>query len=70
MARSKPCEYCEDDYFGDYQEHKNGFVMWFEFYPFNGLLAVTAQANDEEGELLEDTITFNLSHCPFCGRKL
>lgn len=69
--RKKACEFCEDDVFSDYQEHRNGFMMYWEWYPFNGgLLAVIAQANDEGGEFMEDSVDFNFNYCPMCGRKL
>lgn len=68
--RKKPCEFCEDNVYSDYTEHRNGYCLWYEFYPFNGLLAVIAQANDEEGELIEDAINFNVNYCTVCGRDL
>lgn len=71
MARRKiACDFCTDDQYGDYIEHRNGYCLWYEFYPFNQTLTVTCQANDENGELIEDAIVFDLNYCPFCGRKL
>ena len=69
--RKKACEYCEEDIFGEYQENRNGFTMVYEWYPNNGgLLSITAQANDENGEMMEDEIRFEFNYCPYCGRKL
>ena len=71
MAKRKnPCEFCEDDQYGDYKEHQNGYCMWYEFYPYNGLFSVICQANDENGELIEDAYDFNFDYCPMCGKKL
>ena len=69
--KRKPCEYCSEDYYSDYKEHRNGYCLWYEWYPMsNGRLSVIAQANDEEGELIEDAIDFEFQYCPMCGRKL
>jgi len=68
--RKKPCEYCSEEIYGDYQEHPNGFMMWYEWYPFNGVLSVIAQACTEGGDVMEDAIDFNFEYCPYCGRKL
>lgn len=68
--RKKPCEWCEDDVYGDYIEHRNGYCLWYEVYPFNNLLAVIAQANDEDGELIEDSVQIPMNFCPNCGRDL
>lgn len=71
MARSrKPCEFCEDDWVTDYKEHRNGYCLYAEIYPFNNLIAVISQANDEEGELIEDAIEIQMNFCPVCGRNL
>lgn len=71
MARvKKPCEYCEDTWFTDYKEHRNGYCMWAEIYPFNNLIAVICQANDEDGEMIEDAIQLEMNYCPKCGRRL
>lgn len=70
-SKKKACEYCENDYFADYEPQRNGFTLWYEWYPNNdGLFAVMAQANNEEGEMMEDSIEFNFNYCPMCGRKL
>ena len=68
--RRKPCDFCEDNNYGDYIEHRNGYCLWYEFYPFTQNLSVICQANDEEGNLIEDAITFDVNFCPVCGRKL
>lgn len=70
MARRKPCDFCSDTVTGDYVEHRNGYCIWFEFYPFQNLLAFIAQANDENGEMIEDSVSFRINYCPACGRKL
>lgn len=71
MARKrKACEFCEDNVYGDYVEDRNGYCLWFEFYPFNRVLSVISQANDEDGEMIEHDITFDVNFCPVCGRKL
>ena len=68
--RKKPCEWCEDTVTGDYIEHRNGYCLWYEVYPFNNLIAVIAQANDENGELIEDSVQIPMNFCPNCGRDL
>ena len=68
--RKKPCEYCENDLFPDYIEDRNGFCLWAEFYPLNNIIAVTAQANDEIGEMIERHFEIPMNYCPNCGRKL
>ena len=73
MARKKPCEFCDAESFyddGPEHSHRNGFTMWHEWYPDNGLFSVIAQANTEEGECMEDSIDFTFNYCPMCGRKL
>lgn len=72
MARrtTKPCSFCEDTWFSDYKEHRNGYCMWFEIYPFNNVIAAIAQANDEEGEMIEDSLEIPMNFCPNCGRDL
>lgn len=71
MGRKRtPCEFCEETFYSDYKEHRNGYCLWYEVYPFNNLLAVIAQANDEEGEMIEDSIQIEMNYCPVCGRKL
>ena len=70
MAKKKPCEYCADTWTTDYIEHRNGYCLWAEIYPYNNLIAVIAQANDENGEMIEDSISIQMNYCPVCGRKL
>ena len=71
MARKKiPCEWCEDTAFSDYKEHRNGYCLWYEIYPFNNVIHVICQANDENGELIEDSVAIPMYYCPNCGRKL
>lgn len=68
--RRNPCEFCEDNITSEYIDGRNGYCIWYEFYPFNNLLSFLAQANDENGELIEDGIDINVQYCPVCGRKL
>lgn len=71
MARRKnPCEFCEDTWFSDPIEWRNGFSLWYEVYPYNNHISVIAQANDEEGELIEDYVQIEMNFCPVCGRRL
>lgn len=68
--RRKPCDFCEEDQYSDYIEHRNGYCLWYEFYPFNQNLTVICQAQDEEGQMIEDAIVFDVNYCPVCGRDL
>lgn len=68
--RTKPCEFCEEDNTTDYIEHQNGYCLWAEIYPFNNVILVFAQANDENGEMMEDKVEIQMNYCPVCGRKL
>lgn len=71
MARSrKGCEYCQDVWTTDFVDHRNGYCLWAEFYPSNNLIAVIAQANDEDGYMIEDHIEIPFNYCPNCGSKL
>lgn len=70
MRKVKPCDFCEEDWSTDYKEGRNGFCLWADIYPFGAYITVTAQANDEEGEMLEDSIQIPMNFCPSCGRKL
>lgn len=71
MSRKRtPCEFCSGEYEAEYKDHRNGYCLWAEVYPFNNVIAVIAQANDEEGELIEDSITIEMNYCPVCGRNL
>ena len=68
--RKKACDFCQEDHATDYIEHRNGYCLWAEFYPFNNLISVIAQANDEDGDLIEDAVNIQMNYCPMCGRKL
>lgn len=68
--RIKPCEFCEDETASEYIEHRNGYCLWLEIYPFNGYISAICQANDEIGEMIEDSIEIPMNYCPKCGRKL
>ena len=68
--RTKPCEFCNDEYEVEYIEHKNGYCLWLEVYPFNNVMTVLCQANDENGEMIEDHVDIQMNYCPVCGRKL
>lgn len=68
--RRRPCEFCDGNWESDYRDHRNGYCLWLEIYPFNNLIAAIAQANDEEGEMIEDSIEIEMNFCPVCGRDL
>ena len=68
--RTKPCEVCEDTWSTDYIEGRNGYCLWAEYYPYNNLIAVIAQANDENGEMQEQAVQIQMNYCPNCGRRL
>lgn len=68
--RKKPCEWCEEDVYGDYIEHRGGYCLWYEVYPFNNLIAVICQATDDDGEFIEDSVQLPMNFCPNCGRDL
>lgn len=71
MARKRtPCDFCGGEYESEYIDRRNGFCMWAEVYPFNKFIAVICQANDEEGELIEERLCIDMNYCPVCGRKL
>ena len=70
MARKKPCEFCEEEWASDYKDHRNGYCLYMEVYPFNNKIVVISQANDELGEMIEDCIDIQMNYCPVCGRKL
>lgn len=66
----KACEFCSGEYELPTRDHRNGYCLWIEVYPFNGHMAAIAQANDECGDLMEDYIEIPMNFCPNCGRKL
>lgn len=71
MGRArKPCEWCEDDNYSEYVTDRNGFCLWAELYPFNNVIEVIAQANDENGYMIERRVDIPMNYCPNCGRKL
>ena len=71
MARGrKPCEFCGDDREVEYKDGRNGFCLWLETYPLNNTMAFMAQANDENGEMLEESLEVQMNYCPVCGRDL
>lgn len=65
-----PCEWCEDDSTTAYIEDRNGFCLWAEIYPFENVISCIAQANDENGEMIERYLALPMNYCPYCGRKL
>lgn len=69
MARKKPCEFCQEDQQMT-QEGPNGHQLCVEFYPNNGLLAVTSFANDEVGESRELVVDLSVNYCPECRRRI
>lgn len=71
MARGrKLCEFCSDDREVEYKDSRNGFCVWLETYPLNNIMAFMAQANDENGEMMEESVEVQMNYCPVCGRKL
>lgn len=68
--KRKPCEFCDGEYEGETREGRNGYYIWYEVYPFSNLIAFFAQANDEEGEMIENYVQIPMNYCPKCGRKL
>ena len=70
MAKRKPCDFCSGEYEADPVEGRNGFYLWTEAHPENNLLSFLAQANDEEGYLIEGHMDVQMNYCPVCGRKL
>ena len=68
--RVRPCEFCQEDTSSDYVERRNGYCLWYEVYPFNNVISVYCQANDELGEMMEERIDIDMNYCPVCGRKL
>lgn len=71
MGRKRtPCDFCSGEYWPDGIDRRNGYYLWMEVYPFNNLIAVIAQANDENGEMIEEAIQIPMNFCPNCGRDL
>lgn len=70
MGRKRGCEWCMDNLTTEYIEHRNGYCLWAETFPFTGHITVTCQANDEDGEMIEDCVDLPMRYCPNCGRKL
>lgn len=66
----KACDFCNGEYESEYLEGRNGFCVWLEVYPFNNLLTFMAQANDEDGDLIERGMDVQMNFCPVCGRRL
>lgn len=65
-----PCDFCSGEYESEYKDHRNGYCLWLEVYLFNNLIAAICQANDENGEMIEDSIEIQMNYCPVCGRDL
>jgi len=71
MARRKKlCVWCEDNMTTEYVSHRNGYCLWAEIDPFNQKISAIAQANDENGEMIEDYLEIPMNFCPNCGRDL
>ena len=66
----KPCEFCSGEYEAPYIMGRNSYCLWMEVYPFNNVISVFAQANDEDGYMIEKNIDIQMNYCPECGRKL
>ena len=71
MSRpKKPCDFCNGEYEADYVIARNGYCLWIEVYPLNNVISALAQANDEDGYMMENHIDIPMYYCPACGRKL
>jgi len=71
MARTKkPCEFCQDEFFGEPDVLPNAHV-YFERYPDNGTMSVTVFSfSDDHEQNGEETYQIPFEYCPQCGRKL
>ena len=71
MARQKKtCDFCSGEYEVGYIENRNGYCLWADVDIVDGAIKVIAQANDEEGELIEDYVRIDMNYCPVCGRRI
>ena len=71
MARSKkPCDFCNGEYESEYIMARKGYCLCAEVYPHNNVISVLAQANDEDGYMIENHIDIQMNLCPVRGRKL
>ena len=68
--KKTPCEFCSGEYESEYIIRRNGYCLWLEVYPDNNLISALAQANDEDGYMIEEHIDIQMNYCPVCGRKL
>lgn len=70
MARKrKPCEFCESEWFNS-EDRRNVFYA-VEAYPDNGIIGITIQGKDDNGETTsDDSLDLPFIFCPNCGREL
>lgn len=66
----KPCDFCSGDYEQDYIMDRNGYCLWLDVNPFDNVMTVSAQANTEDGFMMEHSMDIQMNYCPMCGRKL
>ena len=70
MAKKKPCDFCEGDFFGDPDVLKNAEI-YFERYPDNGAMGFTVISFSDDHEMNgEERYSIPFEYCPQCGRKL
>ena len=67
--RKKPCEFCEQDMIESF-DNESRHQLCVEWYPENGLFAITSYGDDAIGEADELQFSMNFEYCPMCGRKL
>ena len=72
MARKRtPCEWCNTEQFIRIAEGAQNVDAVLEIYPDNGLIGISVQAINDEGEVTAaQDINIPLHYCPNCGRKL
>lgn len=70
MARTKLCDFCNGEYEPDYIQARNGYCLWMDVKPWDNTIDISAQANDEDGFMIEESISVPMNYCPKCGRKL
>lgn len=68
--RTKPCEFCAEEFFGAPDEMPNAQV-YFEKYPDSGVMSLTVFSfSDDREQNGEETYSIPFHYCPECGREL